>query len=165
MPELRSGQRSVHPLQTIAASDARVTTMKFDRILFPIDFSEHSAACLEKSSHLFGDDRPREFHFVHVRHTPTDASIWAADSVADAQTHIDEVTSGFEHSGQAERRSVLLTGHTSTEICKYAGDNACDLIVMATHGRTGLAHMVMGSTAEQVVRHARCPVLTMRADV
>ncbi len=129
------------------------------------DFSEHSAACLQKSAHLFGDDRPREFHFVHVRHTPTDASIWAGDNVADAQTHVDGVTTGFEHPGQAERRSVVLTGHTSTEICKYAGDNACDLIVMATHRRTGLAHMVMGSTAEQVVRHAPCPVLTMRANI
>jgi nucleotide-binding universal stress UspA family protein len=54
------------------------------------------------------------------------------------------------------------TGAAATEIIKAAVDYGADLIVMATHGRTGLSHLVLGSVAEHVIRHARCPVLAMR---
>lgn len=53
-------------------------------------------------------------------------------------------------------------GTPASEIVRYAGDNQIDLIVLATHGRTGLSHVVMGSVAESVVRTAPCPVLTIR---
>ena len=49
------------------------------------------------------------------------------------------------------------------EILDYAAHHQIDLIVLATHGRTGLKHLLMGSVAENVVRHAKCPVLTIRA--
>jgi nucleotide-binding universal stress UspA family protein len=48
------------------------------------------------------------------------------------------------------------------DIVNVAGLAGVDLIVMATHGRTGIAHFLLGSTTEKVVRHARCPVLTVR---
>lgn len=47
-------------------------------------------------------------------------------------------------------------------VCDYARQNAIDLIILATHGRTGLAHVLIGSTAEKIVQHAPCPVLTVK---
>jgi nucleotide-binding universal stress UspA family protein len=57
----------------------------------------------------------------------------------------------------------LVAGTPFVEIGKVAADRKADLIVMGTHGRTGLAHAVLGSTAERVVRFAPCPVLTVKA--
>jgi nucleotide-binding universal stress UspA family protein len=56
----------------------------------------------------------------------------------------------------------IMTGRSATTIVEYAADQHVDLIVMGTHGRTGLAHLFMGSVAEHVVRKAPCPVLTVR---
>jgi nucleotide-binding universal stress UspA family protein len=56
----------------------------------------------------------------------------------------------------------LLSGYASTEILRFAQDNSVDLIVMGSHGLTGLAHVLFGSTADRVVRKAPCSVLTVR---
>ena len=53
-------------------------------------------------------------------------------------------------------------GPAASEILRKAEAMGADLIVMGTHGRTGLSHLVMGSTAEKVMRRAKCPVLTVR---
>ena len=55
-----------------------------------------------------------------------------------------------------------MLGHPVMEVLRYAKDNAIDLIVMGTHGRGPLGHVVLGSVAERVVRKAPCPVLTVR---
>lgn len=59
-------------------------------------------------------------------------------------------------------RIVLTAGHTTQEIVKYVEQNAPDLVVIATHGLSGLAHFLMGSVAEKVVRMAPCPILTLK---
>jgi universal stress protein A len=58
--------------------------------------------------------------------------------------------------------SEVITGQAAASIIGVAVDIEADLIVVGTHGRTGLAHLIMGSVAESVVRHALCPVLTVR---
>ena len=58
----------------------------------------------------------------------------------------------------------VRTGPAARMILEFATEKGIDLIVMGTHGRTGLAHIVMGSVAERVVRMAPCPVLTLRAN-
>lgn len=58
---------------------------------------------------------------------------------------------------------LILAPSPADAICKYAAQHAVDLIVVSTHGRTGLAHLLVGSVAEKVVRHAPCPVLTLRS--
>ena len=58
---------------------------------------------------------------------------------------------------------VLLSGDPATEIVRYSQDAGMNLIVMGTHGRTGLQHVMIGSVAEKVVRRAPCAVLTVRA--
>jgi universal stress protein A len=56
----------------------------------------------------------------------------------------------------------VVAGDAATEIARAAADRGADLIVIATHGRTGLKHLLMGSTAERVIRHVHCPVLVVR---
>jgi len=138
--------------------------MDFQRILFPVDLSDHAKTCLVWGARLVTPDKTREVHFLYVLHTPADYCTWSGDPLVDVEQHVDEFVREFNADGRVERKIAVRTGHPSTEICKYAADKECDLIVMATHGRTGLGHMVLGSTAEQVVRHASCPVLTMRID-
>jgi nucleotide-binding universal stress UspA family protein len=59
--------------------------------------------------------------------------------------------------------ATVRMGHVAQTIVDYAKDVGADLIVMGTHGRTGLAHFIIGSVAERVVRMAPCPVLTVGA--
>ena len=61
-------------------------------------------------------------------------------------------------------KTAVITGRPAQSIIEHAGSAGCDLIVMATHGRTGLSHAVMGSVAERVLRKAPCPVLTVRGN-
>jgi nucleotide-binding universal stress UspA family protein len=62
-------------------------------------------------------------------------------------------------------RAVLREGPPTQELLDCAKEVGADLLIIATHGYTGLKHMLLGSTAEQVVRHASCPVLTIRAEL
>ncbi|MEK7821464.1 MAG: universal stress protein, partial [Planctomycetota bacterium] len=64
--------------------------------------------------------------------------------------------------GDIQVETVVTMGIPAEEILKAARDEDVDVIVMGTHGRTGIAHTVMGSVAENVVRRASCPVLTVR---
>ncbi len=64
--------------------------------------------------------------------------------------------------GEIELKHQLVEGDPATEILRVATELDCDLIVLGTHGRTGLERLVMGSVAEAVVRKAMCPVLTVR---
>ena len=67
-------------------------------------------------------------------------------------------------SSDAERVSTeVRTGDPTKQILDAARDHGADLIIMGTHGRTGVTHVVMGSVAERVLRQASCPVLTLRA--
>ena len=63
-----------------------------------------------------------------------------------------------------ESTTFIRIGKPEDEIVKFAVENNIDLIAMGTHGRTGLAHMLVGSVAERVVRTSKCPVLTIRAE-
>ena len=71
---------------------------------------------------------------------------------------------GRKHIGKAVTwQPKLLLGRPADQITKAAKELNIDLIILATHGHTGIKHVVLGSTAENVVRHAPCPVLTVRA--
>ena len=147
----------------------------FTRILVPIDFSEPSGAALEYARSVAA-----KFHgtlrLLHVVEDPIMPE--ALGSVP--ETFIGgSFTTRDDLLRQTRERLALLIcdrdratfgattdaifGHTERTIVRYATDSGCDLIVMGTHGRTGLAHVLMGSVAEHVVRTAPCPVLTVRA--
>lgn len=140
-------------------------------ILVAADFSEPSEAAVRYGRALaaaFGSS-------VHVLHVVPDALAlpWAAmaDGLAladvqrqwerDAATRLQELV---PDASQDVGRVQLVTraGDPVRQITGYAAEKAVDLIVLGTHGRGPVAHMLMGSVAERVVRTASCPVLTVR---
>lgn len=134
--------------------------MNFSRVLFPVDFSEFSRQTLVTCSRIFAPEQPREFHFLYVWRQPSDMVTWD-DPKGVLEMELKEFTSNFSHAGDHTRIAAVLGGDPALQICDYARERRCDLIALATHGRTGLRHLVMGSTAERVVRHASCEVLTI----
>ena len=141
------------------------------RILVPTDFSKHSENAL-KYAVAFAEKFGAELHLLHV---VQDLALFIPDAVAvapplappvaqfaaAARTALERVVQ--EH--QLDRFSVhpeVREGTPFYEIVRFAGERTIDLIVMGTHGHTGLVHVLLGSTAEKVVRKAPCPVLTVR---
>ena len=137
-------------------------------ILVPTDFSEHSAKAVRYGAELavtFG----AELHLLHsVETTPIlygegDAYLAETDAAqieVAAVKQLDELRIEPAESLHVKRKVVL--GHTFVEIVQYARDHSIDLIVLGTHGRGAIAHMLLGSVAEKVVRKAPCPVLVVR---
>lgn len=139
------------------------------KILVPTDFSECSDAAVTYGRALasaFGS----ELHLLHIVHDPY-TQPWAAEAFpaslgdlldqwqAQAQTRMKECVP------EEERAHVVVTsviGSPFLEILRYAQEQAIDLIIIGTHGRGPLGHMLLGSVAEKVVRKAPCPVLTVR---
>lgn len=147
--------------------------MNVQRILFPTDFSEHSQAA-EKSACDLAVQFGAELHVLHVLHDlflmmpQTAAALLippkALDDLIDyAETEIQKVPPPTWSSGKKVVRVVRI-GTTHDVIVQYAMENAIDLIVIGTHGHTGLRHVWLGSVAERVVQHAPCSVLTVRSD-
>ena len=69
---------------------------------------------------------------------------------------------GQDVSTELQAETLVVAGDPARKVLELADEKKADLIVIATHGRTGWAHLVAGSVAEKVVRHASCPVMTVR---
>ncbi len=143
------------------------------RILWPTDFS---ALSLQGARYArgFRDVFAAELHVIHVVQPPLapDISISLATEVPVAYTDTQmlqtcrtrlEVLVAREFAQVAGVVMDTFFAHPWAGICKYAGDAAIDLIVVSTHGRTGLRHVLIGSTAERIVQHAPCPVLVVKS--
>jgi nucleotide-binding universal stress UspA family protein len=140
------------------------------RILFPTDFSPHADFAWPYAL-TFAHTFAAELHLLHVvtpppRLTETYVVDFDPEKVVEAMS--EEARRALEILRQAAaarglqvRQSVRL-GLDFQEIIEYARAEGVDLIVMATHGRTGLAHVLVGSVAERVVRKSPCPVLTVK---
>jgi len=144
---------------------------RFTRILCPIDFSKPSEAALaqaEEIARTFG----AELLVAHIVEpmiypvaygmppvAPIDYEDAARTSAAKA---LEPVVARLVQAG-IKASPLVDTGAASMRICDLVGEKRCDLVVLATHGYTGLKHVLLGSTAERVVRHSACPVLTVKA--
>jgi nucleotide-binding universal stress UspA family protein len=138
-------------------------------ILVPSDFSECSGAAVR-----YGLELARRFdaqlHLLHVVQDPL-TQPWAAEGFSiplvdavDKWRHDARLRlAGQVPAADGERVTVAATvASPFPEILRYATENNVDLIVMGTHGRGGVTHMLLGSITEKVVRRAPCPVLTVR---
>lgn len=151
--------------------------IKLERILFATDFSPHA----DEARHYACEFVERFGAELHLLHVVPDLSVQVPDfgmglafpSFTDnlseqrdqAEQHaISMLSRQLEPAWQQNQRVILATrfGPPFVEIVRYAREHFVDLIVMATHGRTGLSHVLIGSVAERVVRKADCPVLTVR---
>jgi nucleotide-binding universal stress UspA family protein len=138
-------------------------------VLVPTDFSECSDAALRYGRALasaFG----ATLHLLHVVQDPY-TQPWAAEAFPaplgdmlnewQAQAR-DRLCKLIPEAERATTMVMTLMGSPSLEIVRYAAEQGIDLIVIGTHGRGPLGHMLLGSVAERVVRKAPCPVLTVR---
>jgi len=128
--------------------------MRLTEILFPTDFSLASEAAgrIAREMAMRADAR---LHVLHVVPPVTDPSL-GAESLARVAASLGE---------GLRVETALLSGRAGRNIVDYARDKHIDLIVVGTHGRTGISHAILGSVAETVVRLAPCLVLTVPAAV
>ncbi len=138
--------------------------MKANKILFPTDFSHSSDAAFSLATSL-ARDLGATLLIAHAEEPPMaygggELYYGLPDpALDDLQRMLDELVPP-DGSVRCERR--LVTGEPATAIVRLAEDEEVDLIVMGTHGRTGLSRLLMGSVAEAIVRRATCPVLTFK---
>ena len=142
------------------------------RILVPVDFSAHSEMALCYATSLatrFG----ATVELLHVVEDPFISGAWSSEIylpnlpelqdklIGDAERRLADCRATVSEQGIPVVTTVR-SGRAAQMIVEYAKALAVDLIVMGTHGRSGLPHLFMGSIAERVVRTAPCPVLTVR---
>jgi len=141
----------------------------FKKILCPVDFSEFTkdvVAYAADISRQYG----AELHVLHVipnltYFTPYESFLTPENLVAMEKNIQDEVDRDFKEVLSAvdiDVRKVVRTGVAFVEIIDYAKTEGIDLIVMGTHGRSGIEHILIGNVAEKVVRKSPCPVMTIR---
>ena len=144
--------------------------MGLKRILLPTDFSEHSAAAAAYACEL-ASKFDAELHVLNVLEFPNlpdfIVRLLPTPPVREKRTAAAEsLLAEFAGAHLSEVRPVVnavAEGVPFLEIVRYAREKEIDLIVVSTHGRSGLAHALMGSEAEKILRSAPCPVLTVRA--
>lgn len=140
-------------------------------VLVATDFSDASDAALAFGKGI-ADAFSSSIHLIHVLEDLS-ANAWTTEVYVAAMPGVHEELErqARERLGQAltadeqaryRARAVLRVGSPFVEIIKYARDEHIDLIVLGTHGRGAIAHMLLGSVAERVVRKSPCPVLTVR---
>ena len=150
---------------------SRGVTRTIRKILLPIDFSvpsQRAAGYADALARSLG----ASVHLVHALEKPSiPAGLWHCDTrregerrervYNEARIRLAAVAATLQAGGRRVSAEVRIGG-AADEITGAAVDHGCDLIVMATHGLSGLPHLVPGSVAEAVIRRAPCPVLTVR---
>ena len=145
--------------------------LQISRLLVPIDFSKFSDQALKYGMEL-SQKFQAELHLLHVLEVYSSGAPQFTMGLAlpERQEESNEVAleklAALPGDCPAELKVLRETAHGSplVEIIKYASGHEIDMIVMGTHGRTGLSHVFLGSVAENVVRQAPCPVLVVRDD-
>ncbi|MGZ4984746.1 MAG: universal stress protein [Chthoniobacterales bacterium] len=144
-------------------------TLRVQHILVPTDFSEHSRAALAHAiafAKRFGA-KLTLMNVIHPQYYATNPDLIAIDyAMLLDSIHATVRRDMNDFVGSVAFQSVrfhthIEEGHPGQHIVEYANKHGVDLIVNATHGRTGLAHVLLGSTAEHIVRYAKCPVLVV----
>lgn len=149
------------------AVELRPKVIELQKILVPIDFSDHSRKAFAYAL-KFAEQFGSELELVNVV-TPV---IYAEGMVLPAaMENLDQQTEEHakkeldkmaDEAPKVNVRTAVLTGNPYDEIVTHARKQKTDLLLITTHGRTGLQHFLLGSTAEKILRHAPCPVMVVR---
>jgi nucleotide-binding universal stress UspA family protein len=134
------------------------------KILFPTDFSPASEFCLEQATTL-ARARGATLLICHVEEPPLSyggGEMYYGLPAAEERNLAELLEAVVPTHPAVPYEHRLLSGDPATEIVRLAEQEGVDLIVLGTHGRTGLKRLLMGSVAEAVVRRATCPVLTVK---
>ena len=151
-------------LHAVTVWAEKATVMKVRKILFTTDFSHYSQTALDLATSL-ARDRGAELIVLHVQDLLVDFGGGEMYSITEpankeAARQLKAVVPA-DPSVRFQHR--LIVGPPAPSILKLADEEQVDMIVMATHGRTGMSRLLMGSVAEEVVRNANCPVLTVKS--
>ena len=165
------GRAGISRARPLARNLLRFDGMRpFSKILVPTDFSEHATEALRIAADLSRRyAAPIRIVYVyepvsypipdgHVAFMPARVE----DAFAELEQRLARARDLALSAGAVSSDTRVLEGFSADEIVDHARDEGFDLIVMGTHGRRGLAHVVLGSVAERVLRSACCPVLTVR---
>jgi universal stress protein A len=143
----------------------------FHKILVPLDFSEHSERAVQLAAELARRYRAplTLFHVYEVvpyavpeGHALITPLPQLTGLVEEFGRRLEEARTRAIEAGAGDVETLLREGFVAPQITDLAREEHFDLIVMGTHGRQGISHLLMGSVAEKVVRTAPCPVLTVR---
>lgn len=133
-------------------------------VIVPVDFSADSMAAIDVGLQLAKS--PQNLHVVHVLIdiTPLEAGeVWG---VIDPQARVEQIEKLLKQKLEGPQYAgvniAVLLGEPAHGIANYAQEKHADLIVIPSHGRTGITRLLIGSVAERVVRLAHCPVLVLR---
>jgi nucleotide-binding universal stress UspA family protein len=139
--------------------------MPFHRLLVPTDFSTHAAHAVAQACTLAAQDKAQVLlvHVIPTTELDTTLLAWWQQHAQEVQAAAEQQLRLLAAEQAVPVETLVVWGHPPSEICRLARERASDLIVMSTHGRTGLSHVLLGSVAERVVRHAPCAVLIVRA--
>jgi nucleotide-binding universal stress UspA family protein len=145
--------------------------MQIRTILMPTDFSEYAEHAFTWALQMAADWQARLILFhaaAPISPLAFPDSVYLpelrrleADMLADAEKRMSEFV-GKKGSSAVLVETRVVVGEPVYEICQAVGREQADLIIMGSHGRTGLSHVLLGSVAERVIRHASCPVLVAR---
>jgi len=130
-------------------------------ILCPTDFSATAEKAMKYAEQL-AIEAGADLTLLHAFDTPAAWNLAGQEHPRDPklEQQLEALLVGSPHADKIHRRQHA--GLAGEVICWMAQNRQCDLIVMGTHGRTGLRHLLFGSVAEYVLQHARCPVVTIR---
>jgi len=142
-------------------------------ILVPTDFSTHSEKALVYAKE-WAKQWSATIHLIHIiepvifpvdwGYTPVDLSDVEKEYSSAAELELKKIVEDLHSEGFSVIPQIIHGGRSSDEINQYAKDHAISLICIATNGRGGVEHLLLGSTTERVVRKATCPVLVIRPD-
>jgi nucleotide-binding universal stress UspA family protein len=148
----------------------RVPALQLERILVPLDFSAHAMRALRYAA-AFARQFGASLSLLHVMepvvypadfgYAPLPPSDLEETFQRDARERLEALAAEQTAAGIAAQ-ALLRVGKPYAEIAAAAREIPADLIVITTHGYAGLTHVLLGSTAERVVRHAPCPVFVVR---
>lgn len=147
------------PLQAYA-EELTAPRCRLRKILVPVDFSVCSKKALYYAA-PFAKQFGAQLTLIFVlQNYPPTLDLTEIDPTAEAKAELEDLRKSVSHI--VPTQTVLRRGEPYREIIRAASELQMDLIILSTHGRSGMARMVLGSTAEKVVRHAGCPVLVVR---
>ncbi len=140
-----------------------------ERILVPVDFSDHAEPVIEWATHL-AQEHAAEILLLHAYHLPVEfqqlegaylpQDFWESVK-SEAEQNLEQYAVAIRDAG-IPVKVLVHEGYPATVIEDEAVEQRADLIVIGTHGLSGLKHMLLGSIAERVVQKAPCPVLTVK---
>jgi nucleotide-binding universal stress UspA family protein len=164
-------RRAKCPVFSVRESEKPKSLDAINKILVPVDFSDYSKSALAYAAGIAESYRA-QLQLVHV----IEETMHPAYSLSGKSSRIDLIP-GIEEDYRKKIRKmikasgismedteiIINSGQAALNIIKFADENLSDLIVIATHGLTGIEHFFLGSVTEKVVRMAPCPVFTIKA--